>query len=175
VDLAATFPGTCPASASSSIAAQVPNVSLSVGGSAVPIQGTRVPAVVAACGGSLSIYISPDAGLNPAFSDLNAAIELPSSVTPGQTAAYEITLSNTGTTAVSLSPCPVYTEYVGPSVTADDSYKLNCADASQIAAGASETYAMQVEVPAGTTGTDFRVEWALDGGPASGGTVGVSQ
>jgi hypothetical protein len=108
-------------------------------------------------------------------SPLTARIDAPAMATPGQTLVYTVTLENPTSTAVSLSPCPAYEEFVGSGVettwvaTIRD-YYLNCGRASTIPPGGSLTFEMRLELPADQPSGQAKFGWHVQGdaGPWAG-------
>jgi hypothetical protein len=86
--------------------------------------------------------------------------------TPGQSHDFAVTLTNTGVSTASLSPCPSYEEgfkRVGSFDGFGVSYQLNCAAAAPIPAGGSETFEMEVPVPASMPAGRDAFTWAIAG------------
>jgi len=108
---------------------------------------------------------------------LTATAAMPATVTAGTTATYTVTLQNTTNQPVALTPCPSYTEFISPLGTMPGSgavrYYLNCQAISEIPAGGSVTFDVQMPVPA-TTG-DAKFGWTLQGTSVStGGAVVIT-
>jgi hypothetical protein len=107
---------------------------------------------------------------------LTESIAMPATLTAGTTASYTVTLHNPASHAVSLSPCPSYSEFMaGPGTgpfASTRRYYLNCQAVSQIPARGSVTFAMRIAVPAAAGLAKFG--WALQGTSVqSGGIVTV--
>lgn len=102
----------------------------------------------------------------PPPSPLTAQLDAPASARPGEDLDYTITLTNTGDTTYSLSPCPAYEEYV---VAAHDdgsihpNYYLNCDTVSAIPPGAAVTYEMRLQLPADIAPGSAKFGWFLQG------------
>ena len=108
----------------------------------------------------------------PASSDtsplnaLRATLNAPQSVTAGQPLTYTVTLTNTSSSAVALSPCPSYAESLvipgtdspGPNRTAR--YYLNCDAVDAIPTGDAVTFAMRMDNPSTETGP-AKLDWQL--------------
>jgi hypothetical protein len=90
-------------------------------------------------------------------------IEAPSSAARGHTLVYRVKITSLGKRDYRLEPCPDYTESVGKNETVG-SYQLNCGPVGTIAAAASVTFEMHLEIPRGArTGPDF-LGWTLQDG-----------
>jgi hypothetical protein len=172
LQLAAAFPESCPESGTLS-SSSVPSAQVDLSAGAVKISGAQLPSDIAACNGELVTVTPPATGDNSAFDGLNVQATLPTSVSPGQTLDYTITLQNSGTSAVSLATCPSYTVDIGPSPLDEYSEQLNCGSIAEIPAGGSQSFAMETPVAANAVGS-VRIAWLLDGGPSGGGTVSLS-
>lgn len=105
------------------------------------------------------------------LSGLTASTTLPSTVSPGSTLDYSITISNPTSSAVSLNACPAYSEQLG--TVASASYELNCSP-GEIPAGSSMTFAMQLAVPANAPAGETKFLWFMNNGPAAYGVIDVS-
>jgi hypothetical protein len=83
---------------------------------------------------------------------LTASLQVPSTVQAGTVLTYTVTLRNTADRAISLSPCPSYTEYLyaAQPATVRHDYSLNCAGVHRIPALGSVQFAMRIPVPAGS-------------------------
>jgi len=111
---------------------------------------------------------------------LTVRLNLPAIVTRGKAVNYSVTLSNPATQAISLTPCPSYTqlmnEPIGSNVNITKStYLLNCQAASIVPAGGSLTFQMIMQVPAGWQPGPAKFLWNLEveGQPAAGAVVQV--
>ncbi|HEY5986451.1 MAG TPA: hypothetical protein VIV12_08755, partial [Streptosporangiaceae bacterium] len=175
------FAGTCVSLPSSASIAFTP-ASASLGGNPVTTRdGKGIPDTVSSCTEPFLGPVEPvdpeDAGTGP-YSQLVADIHLPSSVTPGTTLNYTLTLTNTGSDTFTFSSCPAYTEgvdvasHVAYQVTTV-SYTLNCGGVS-IPAGGTATFAMQIDVP-DVTGTAYLAKfvWIMENGPSHTAAVGL--
>jgi hypothetical protein len=101
---------------------------------------------------------------------LNGSVQLGSAPAAGGTMRYTVTLTNPTGAAITLSPCPAYTQSLyANGVAASSTWLLNCgASGNQIAAGSSVTYEMQLAVPAQLQAGDAKLSWQLHKGPAVG-------
>ena len=97
----------------------------------------------------------PDAVVTPTagtLASLQARARVPERVQAGRRLDYVVVLSNRGSKAISLMPCPGYTESLGAYVggswqVAKHSYELNCSGVSRLLPDQSVTFAMQIPVP----------------------------
>jgi hypothetical protein len=135
----------------------------------------------AICGAvSVSAYGTPQPPtdlISSPLDGLTATAAMPGTVTAGTTAAYTVTLQNTTNQPVALTPCPSYSEFISPLGTMPGSgavqYYLNCQATSEIPAGGSVTFDVQIPVPA-TIG-DAKFGWTLQGTSVStGGAVTIT-
>jgi hypothetical protein len=111
---------------------------------------------------------SPQARSPEATSPWNAltvTTHLPATLVAGSALHYTVTLRNHSRHNLVLSPCPSYAEYLTPVQHLQRRlvrrYFLNCRASPAIAAGASVTFAMQVNVPNVVGPTKY--EWQLQG------------
>jgi hypothetical protein len=74
-----------------------------------------------------------------------------------------VTLRNAGSGTFSFATCPVYDEGLKGATAFDSSYELNCGAASPIAAGGSETFAMELNIPSSTPSGQFSLTWNIQG------------
>jgi hypothetical protein len=146
-------------------------------------------------GGSITVGIRLPACLSPSIVDfqegpiptptgvgaLSVQLNMPASVTRGQVVSYSVNLSNTTAAAVSLSPCPSYTEHMsqpqGLTVSkVQSTFLLNCQVASSVPADGSLTFQMEIRVPANWRVGPAKFLWNLevDGLPAAGSVVQVN-
>jgi hypothetical protein len=89
---------------------------------------------------------------------LDARIAAPSPVRAGSTVTYYVTLTNHAPLAYRFDPCPDFGEGLDKAATIE--LRLNCAAASEIAPGSSETFEMRVDVPRSFSGT-YQLTWNL--------------
>jgi hypothetical protein len=86
---------------------------------------------------------------------------------PGESYDYTVTLTSDGTTTVAFAPCPTYGEgLTGSSSLA--TYQLNCAAASPIPPGGSETFEMQLPIAESTAPGQWDLTWGIQGGSIDG-------
>jgi hypothetical protein len=131
----------------------------------------RSPLTVYACGAatpSVMGFGMPVPEPAPAPSPLNVLTvsrSMPDTLAPGSTATYTITLANPTATAVPLSPCPSYTEFLAPvgqkPFFSGTYYYLNCAAAPQVPAHGAVTFAMRIQVP--LTAGAAKYGWQIPG------------
>lgn len=107
--------------------------------------------------------------------DLEASWEGPSSVRAGEVLEYVIALHNPTGEAISLEPCPSYTQ--GAEDLTVQTLKLNCTDetTTTIAPGGTERFKMKMTIPATATQPQLKVGWHLevDQGPLAGAVLTV--
>lgn len=92
------------------------------------------------------------------------AITVKADATPhaGAHFQYDVTLTNTSGAPFHFHECPSYTEYaigIGPKTL--ENYSLNCRPVGWIAPGAAVTFAMVLQIPAGTAGESGRLQWEM--------------
>jgi hypothetical protein len=88
-------------------------------------------------------------------------------VAPALGGDYAVTLTNDGTTTVALSPCPTYIEGLKGS-SSIVTFQLNCAEASPIPPGGSETFEMQLPIAASIAAGPWDLVWGIQGGSTDG-------
>jgi hypothetical protein len=88
-------------------------------------------------------------------------------VAPALGGDYAVTLTNDGITTVALSPCSTYIEGLKGS-SSIVTFQLNCAEASPIAPGGSETFEMQLPIAASTAAGPWDLVWGIQGGSTDG-------
>jgi hypothetical protein len=104
------------------------------------------------------------------LSQLTGTLSAPDELARGSMLHYTVTLSNPTGSAISLAPCPAYTQ----TVYADDkalssTLRLNCgATGAQIAPNASVSFAMQAQVPADFAADTAKLSWKMQDGPGAG-------
>jgi hypothetical protein len=81
------------------------------------------------------------------YDGLTLAVDRPHSAPAGSTLTYTVTLTNGSRRTLHLRPCPVYAERVILDGSSGGTYRLNCDQASTIAAGGSVTYEMRLPMP----------------------------
>jgi hypothetical protein len=112
---------------------------------------------------------------------LQARTLVPARVRAGRVFTYVVTLTNTGSKAVSLLPCPGYTESLGLYASGrwqveQNSYELNCSSVRRLPSGQSRRFAMRIRVPAHARPGMAKLAWWLDtgNGPFAGRVVTVA-
>ncbi|MGD0449314.1 MAG: hypothetical protein ABSB36_12040 [Candidatus Dormibacteria bacterium] len=149
------------------------SVSITLGdGSAltVPVETSNVPWVNGGSAGpfymvTITVPSSTPSAIASATA-LSPTLTAEGPATPGQSYDFSVTLTNTGASAASFSPCPSYEEGfkgVGSFDGFGVSYQLNCAAAGPIPAGGSETFEMEVPVPASVPAGQETFTWAIAG------------
>jgi Protein of unknown function (DUF4232) len=104
--------------------------------------------------------------------ELKARIHLPRSVRAGATILYTVTLTNPTDVAVSLRPCPGYTDGLGRS------FALNCDTVHGIPPHGHVDYAMRIRIPVKYTRAGVaKVVWSLNTptGPYTAAAASVEQ
>jgi len=135
---------------------QYHDIVMKVLGRSFPLAGLRLGSTCPVRAGDW--YVQIDAPTpEPRYAGLTATIQAPATVVRGSTVDYVVTLTNPGTTAVRLDPCPVYLEQLWKNVAY---YRLNCA-AGEIGAGASVRFAMRLRIDAETPLGPTRLQWNL--------------
>ena len=111
---------------------------------------------------------------------LDAHVDLPQSVRPGQTLRYTVTLHNSTPVPVELNPCPSYSQMVDyrPSYSGTlraEAFWLNCDQVKVIPPGGQVVYAMELRVPSDATTGLTKYSWELNtpDGPYAGGAVTI--
>ena len=146
-----------------------------IGGQNVSVTSGGIPASLAGCDATEVSAVGASNGSDEAvspFADLHADMDVAHTVAAGLL-SYTITLTNNGTEALNLAArCPSYTQRItfpgsGP---VDERYRLNCEAASELAPGASVTFAMQVTIPdTAITAGEIKLLWLMDDdGPDAG-------
>jgi len=105
-------------------------------------------------------------------------VDAPATVRPGERIRFLVTLTNkpvphsalAGTvnptpTPLAFIPCPTYHEELEGIAGSFHAYQLNCTVASPIAANASETFEMFIDVPAGVHPGPSVLLWSIEGSP----------
>ena len=125
-----------------------------------------------ACGTSVSRFGVPSdlrPAENPPSSPLTATISAAPLARAGQIFRYTVTLTNTGTIAYRLDPCPAYYESVygftsHGRVGVERNYYLNCDAAKVLPAGGSTTFDMQIDLPVEMpANSPAKCGWSLHG------------
>jgi hypothetical protein len=174
--LALTAASMCPGGAASCARRSYAQVTLGVGGGQVWVSFPRSQPLSVITGGSISVSTfgvpAPPQGLISSPLDaLTVAIAAPGAVTAGTTADYRVTLRNSTSHAIALSPCPSYAEFVAPAGTSLSQdihrYFLNCGAVSAIPARGSVTFAMRVAVPSAPGRAKYG--WIMQGTSVQGG------
>lgn len=104
------------------------------------------------------------------LSQLVGTLNAPQVATRGDTLRYTVTLANPTGKAISLSPCPAYSQSLNAEgKTSSQTLRLNCdAAGGQIPAKSSVTFEMQAPVPADMPGIGVKLSWKLEDGPTVG-------
>jgi hypothetical protein len=108
-------------------------------------------------------------------------LNLPATAARGKAVNYSVTLINETTDAVSLTPCPSYTEQLnqplGPAVSiVKDTYLLNCQAVSTVPVKGSLVFQMVMQVPANWQAGPVKFLWTLEvaGQPAAGSILQIN-
>jgi hypothetical protein len=132
------------------------------------------------CGSPSTLLFAADAlPLAPvAASQLTARLSAPASAFRGRTLVYTVTLTNPSGSAISLSSCPSYTEWLAssPSALVKRTLRLNCAGAPSIAPGQSVAFEMRLWVPRTLAPGATKLGWNLEvpAGAAAGAGIDLS-
>jgi hypothetical protein len=137
---------------------------------------TLLPVVIAPCHGSIAVgafqAAAPSADTTPAPYPFSYRVDVPASVRAGDNLSYTVTITNIGQTPAAFSdPCPTYHEDLYPidaqagPLPGKHLYFLNCQPIRRIAAGASVTFAMILEVPAMAIPGKYTLIWAPQESP----------
>jgi len=95
--------------------------------------------------------------------ELNVTVQVPSAVRAGATLAYTVTLRNPTGRALSLSPCPGYTQGLyAAGLVVRGSFELDCAAARSIAPLRHVRFAMRIVVPRRAKPGFAKLSWGLD-------------
>jgi hypothetical protein len=97
-------------------------------------------------------------------------ISAPAPATRGSALHFQVALTNLGSAAVALDPCPSYTEHLivdGRALKSEQQFLLNCAALGRsLPAGVSVAFDMQIDIPATLPAGAVELFWSLDpGGP----------
>lgn len=154
---------------------------LKFAGTAVALAGNELPADEAACvadpapAGQVE-QVDPQQDPTGPLTTLRATVAVPASAGPGSTMTYTVTLANPTTTAVPLTPYPVYSEMVNANgVKTGATYQLNCDGLSQIAPGKSATFQMMLSIPDTAPQGVAKLGWSISNGAAVGAPVTISK
>jgi hypothetical protein len=136
-------------------------VSVPGGGKVVLHQGFDV-----LCGlftGQFGVTEPPQRYINPPWTRVRVALELPASVTAGTVLHYVVDLINPTSTPMRLSPCLGYSQ--GIAVAGKSILQLNCAGVPGrlIPGRRTVRFAMRITVPAGTPTGPTWVGWTIAG------------
>ncbi len=162
----------CPANPAGAKPAQLyhhVDITLTGGGTVTPAGPTD--GLNLTCGLHLTrFYVEEQAPVAPhdPLSDLAASLELPQTAKAGEPLVYVVDLTNPTNEPVSFDRwCPSYLE-----APTKESYTLNCATVSSIAAGQTVRYEMRLQVPDDAAVT-LTVRWEMTGPglPSAQGTV----
>lgn len=137
---------------------------------------TQLPVTIAPCHGSIAVgafqAAAPSADTTPTPYPFSYRVDAPASVRVGDNLRYTVTITNVGQSPVAFSdPCPSYHEdlypisaEVGP-LPGKHLYLLNCQPVRRIAAGASVTFAMILDVPSMAIPGKYTLLWAPQESP----------
>ena len=95
---------------------------------------------------------------------LDVRVVYPAHITGGSVLDYVVYLSNRGSRAVALRPCPAYTESLGipPRTAVRRLYELNCRAVGQIDPHHSIGFEMEIPVPKVSKLVEAKFIWLLD-------------
>lgn len=144
-----------------------------LGGGSVTLDGAHVDT---SCGPASVVWfqgVDTDAVAAASASPLSqlvGTLNVPQVATRGDTLRYTVTLANPTGKAISLSPCPAYSQSLNAEgKTSSQTLRLNCdAAGGQIPAKSSVTFEMQAPVPADMPGIGVKLSWELEDGPTVG-------
>lgn len=164
----------CPSPSAAAIRVTLP------GGGLVTVAATQPadrpsPIIIAPCHGEIAVgafqAVEPSVEPTPTLHRISYQVSLPRSVRPGTNLDYTVRFTNTTAFPFAFEdPCPNYHEdlYLGEGVLGKPLgkhiYALNCHPVKAIAAHASVTFAMVLDVPADATGGHYTLLWAPDEG-----------
>jgi len=114
--------------------------------SVMAAQGRPYSFVCGALADKLGIPPAPPVYESLPYQNLRITLNAQPTVRAGDVLHYTLTLANPTTSSIPLSPCPGYT--VALIAGSSSSYELNCAAAGPIAPGGTETFAMELPIPA---------------------------
>jgi hypothetical protein len=137
------------------------------GGGTVDVDGSGFETI---CGVSVSAFGTPTAAgaTDPPLLPLSAQISGPSTVAPGTTLTYVVTITNTSDAGYVLDPCPVFEQFVASGsanvwvATIRDGF-LNCDTVHGIPAHGAVTYEMRLAIPSDQPAGDAKFGWSLRG------------
>lgn len=139
--------------------------------------------LIIACSAPAILFVQPtDSAANsaepaPVIPALQVSLALPQKAARGSTLSYTVTVSNSSTSALTLSPCPSYTQVLNAAgmVMSEDTLLLNCSAQNTIPPNSHLTFQMQSTIPADTPLGPLKVSWQLQtaDGAASGGVVQI--
>jgi Protein of unknown function (DUF4232) len=163
----------CPSPAASTIRLELPQDGGAVAVSAASPTGR--PGAIAPCHGLLAVgafqFVEQPTDPMPPANAFAYRIALPPSVHAGETLSYTVTLTNiTAATVTFPNPCPAYHEdlyadsRLGGAPLGKHRYVLNCRPAGSLAASASVTFAMLLDVPATASSGSYTLLWAPEWG-----------
>lgn len=142
------------------------------GGGAHALEGAHVDTL---CGAAtvLHLHVEPAPAAPARLAQLESAIRLEGRPMPGSELHYTVTLTNPTSAAISLAPCPSFTQSLfGDVGLGSSTLRLNCeAAGNQIAAGASVAFEMLLSVPAHVAADTAKLSWKLEDGPGAGTAV----
>jgi hypothetical protein len=132
---------------------------------------TEHPVTIAPCHGSIAVgafqAAAPPADTTPAPYSFSYRLDVPASVRAGDILSYTVTITNVGQSPAAFSdPCPSYHEDLFPispqagPLPGKHLYLLNCEPVQHIAAGASVTFAMRLDVPSAAIPGKYTLLWA---------------
>jgi len=113
--------------------------------------------------GQFGVTEPPRRYVNPPWTRVRVALDLPASVTAGSVLRYVVDLTNPTGAPMRLRPCPGYSQ--GVAVAGKTVLELNCAavPGRQLPARQTVRFAMRIPVPGGTPTGPTWVGWSIAG------------
>ena len=146
----------------------IASITFSIGPDAIFTADLASDPMPLACGYGVTKLGVPDPNLKsppkPNY-QIQVTRTVPSRIVAGQQMDYTITVTNTGPSARSLSPCPTYTAFLA-AYPGDDRHQvtgqLHCGGHTSIPAGGSITFKLSVPVPAEPGVTALKFGWTAN-------------
>ena len=163
-------PGSCDAAVGSQRNVSTRLQIAAPGGGKHSLEGAHVDTL---CGNATVLHLHVLRNAPVATSPLAAltgSVSVTGAVSAGSVLDYTVTLTNPTANSIALLPCPSYTqELYADGTKVAYSVLLNCAAAgSQLAAGASVSFDMQLQIPGNLPPGPVKLSWSLQGGPSLG-------
>lgn len=146
------------------------------GGGAASLEGAHVDTL---CGEAnvLDMQVLHAEHAPAALAQLQGAVHLEGRAMPGSELHYTVVLTNPTARAISLTPCPSFTQSLfGDREVTSATLRLNCAATGNvIPAGQSVTYEMRLAIPAHVEADAVKLSWQLEDGPTAGTNVALRE